>query len=169
MALYNLLFGFEGRFGRAMWWGLGLASGFILFFAVNGGTYAWDLWQDNDEIGGLRTIGIAASFLAAILVAFAAAVSTCAVGVRRLHDRNKSGIWLVLLYGVPALVWLLPCDLLDEAPALLLTIANAAVLVWQMVELGFLRGTIGANDYGPDPLIYGLQEPGVADPGWPAG
>jgi uncharacterized membrane protein YhaH (DUF805 family) len=27
-----------------------------------------------------------------------------------------------------------------------------AITIWAIVELGFLRGTIGPNRYGPDPL-----------------
>ena len=27
-----------------------------------------------------------------------------------------------------------------------------AITVWAIVELGFLRGTLGPNRYGPDPL-----------------
>jgi uncharacterized membrane protein YhaH (DUF805 family) len=25
-------------------------------------------------------------------------------------------------------------------------------VVWALVEIGFLRGTVGPNQYGPDPL-----------------
>jgi uncharacterized membrane protein YhaH (DUF805 family) len=31
-------------------------------------------------------------------------------------------------------------------------IAGFAISIWALVELGFLRGTSGPNDYGPDPL-----------------
>jgi uncharacterized membrane protein YhaH (DUF805 family) len=50
-----------------------------------------------------------------------------AVNVKRWHDRGKSGMWL--------LIWLVPVI----GP------------IWLLVELGFLRGTDGWNDYGPDP------------------
>jgi uncharacterized membrane protein YhaH (DUF805 family) len=30
-----------------------------------------------------------------------------------------------------------------------------ALSIWCLVELGFLRGTAGANAYGPDPLASG--------------
>lgn len=31
-------------------------------------------------------------------------------------------------------------------------LASLAISIWALVELGFLRGTVGANRYGPDPL-----------------
>jgi uncharacterized membrane protein YhaH (DUF805 family) len=50
-----------------------------------------------------------------------------AVMTKRYHDRNKSA-WWILLCLVPIV-----------GP------------IWQLVELGLLRGTDGTNDYGPDP------------------
>jgi uncharacterized membrane protein YhaH (DUF805 family) len=48
--------------------------------------------------------------------------------VRRWHDRDKSG-WMVLINVFPILGWL-----------------------WTISELGFLRGTVGPNRFGEDPL-----------------
>jgi uncharacterized membrane protein YhaH (DUF805 family) len=50
------------------------------------------------------------------------------VSVKRWHDRNKSGRW-VLVNLVPVIGWL-----------------------WQLIECGFLRGTVGPNRFGQDPL-----------------
>jgi len=49
------------------------------------------------------------------------------VMVKRLHDRGRSG-WFVLLVFVPL------------------------VNLWPLIEISFLRGTRGSNNYGPDPL-----------------
>ena len=51
-----------------------------------------------------------------------------AVSVKRWHDRDKSG-WWVLLNLLPVVGWL-----------------------WALVENGFLRGTRGPNRFGDDPL-----------------
>src|SRR4051794_22767092 len=51
------------------------------------------------------------------------------VQIRRWHDRNKSG-WWVLLNFVPVLGQL-----------------------WILLECGLLRGTIGDNRFGCDPVI----------------
>lgn len=50
-----------------------------------------------------------------------------ALGVKRLHDRGRSG-WFFLLTLVPILN------------------------LWPMIEIYFLRGTQGSNNYGTDPL-----------------
>ena len=50
-----------------------------------------------------------------------------AVAVKRWHDRDQSG-WMNLIALIPVLN------------------------LWALVELGFLRGTVGANQYGPDPI-----------------
>jgi uncharacterized membrane protein YhaH (DUF805 family) len=48
--------------------------------------------------------------------------------IKRCHDRGKSGWWCLLL------------------------IIPFVGFIWALVDLGILQGTIGANDYGPDPL-----------------
>jgi uncharacterized membrane protein YhaH (DUF805 family) len=70
-------------------------------------------------------------------------VSLTAVGIKRLHDRDKSGRWLLPMYLVPVIFYLAP----------IFTVAAAsALIIWPLVEFGFLRGTQGPNTYGPDPL-----------------
>ena len=84
-------------------------------------------------------------------------ISSLAVGVKRLHDRNKSGWYLVLFYIVPGILVRRHRDRHDHggfhhaSPACLALVAFA-IGVWAFVELGCLRGTIGANQYGPDPV-----------------
>lgn len=50
-----------------------------------------------------------------------------ALAVKRCHDRNKTGFF-ILLSALPILNF------------------------WVLIELWFLRGTPGDNNYGPDPL-----------------
>jgi len=83
-----------------------------------------------------------------------------AIAVRRLHDRNKSDEWAWFFLGTPLfgnlISWLaqpLPAILsVSVYPLLLLQLAIQVVSLWALVELGFLRGTIGDNRFGPDPL-----------------
>jgi uncharacterized membrane protein YhaH (DUF805 family) len=163
MSVHHLLFGFEGRIGRAMFFGLGIAVGVVLLAAVAVSQSAWIRWHEAHELVSLRLIGIATTWMLASFVAFVAAVSFCAIAARRLHDRDKSSAWLLLFYGVPVLVWLAPCNLLADTLAFLVGSAEVAILVWQLVELGCMRGTIGTNDYGPDPLLADLHERRLAD------
>jgi uncharacterized membrane protein YhaH (DUF805 family) len=50
-----------------------------------------------------------------------------ALCVKRAHDRGRSG-WFVLVFLIPL------------------------VQLWPLIELSFVRGTKGNNEYGPDPL-----------------
>jgi uncharacterized membrane protein YhaH (DUF805 family) len=79
---------------------------------------------------------------------------------KRLHDRNRSGYWLLIMYGVPAVVFLGLVTLLEQQSTLLrdypyAMIVGYAILgpigLWAFAELFYLRVTFGANRYGPDP------------------
>ena len=71
-------------------------------------------------------------------------VSVTAVGIKRLHDRDKSGWWLLLLYLVPVIFYVAP---------FMTMAAGWAVLIWPLVEFGFLPGARESNRYGADPLV----------------
>jgi uncharacterized membrane protein YhaH (DUF805 family) len=136
MDIVNLLFSFRGRINRAKYW---VAALIYLFLAILVGVIA----------------GMTASFmiatLLAIIVYIPVMISAAAVGVKRLHDRNKSGWWLLLLYLLPtAFGW--AGMVLGGAMNAVLSLVSFVISLWALVELGFLRGTVGPNQYGPDPL-----------------
>ena len=84
-------------------------------------------------------------------------ISGVAVGIKRLHDRNRSGWYLLLFYLAPtALVvaGILIGVTMDETTIVstILGVAAGITGVWAFVEMGCLRGTIGVNQYGPDPV-----------------
>jgi uncharacterized membrane protein YhaH (DUF805 family) len=82
-----------------------------------------------------------------------------AVLVKRIHDRDKSG-WLVVLPSAMVVLMLLGIVAgfaADSIPAAVtLAVAFGAALVgiaiWFFVEFGCMRGTVGPNRHGPDPL-----------------
>jgi uncharacterized membrane protein YhaH (DUF805 family) len=66
--------------------------------------------------------------LAASLLVFLPSIWVgLAIMAKRYHDRDKSAWWILIC---------------------LIPIIGG---IWQLVELGCLRGTDGSNDYGPDP------------------
>ena len=81
-----------------------------------------------------------------------------AIAVKRGHDREMPLWLLVVFFGAGAVLDLLTVLQLngtDEEPSMLsifiavpFTVLGLALLV----ELGFRRGTVGPNQYGPDPL-----------------
>jgi uncharacterized membrane protein YhaH (DUF805 family) len=82
-------------------------------------------------------------------------VSYLAIGVKRLHDRDRSGWWIVVFYIVP---WRLGSvvNVADkqgnDTVGLVAGLVGLVCVIWGLVELGFLRGTRGPNRFGPDPL-----------------
>jgi uncharacterized membrane protein YhaH (DUF805 family) len=72
--------------------------------------------------------------------------------VARLHDRNRSGWWLVMPLAVLAFGTGLAMRL--RLPLLLQATAGVAVLaaLWLLAEILILPGTRGDNAYGADPL-----------------
>jgi uncharacterized membrane protein YhaH (DUF805 family) len=143
MNLIHLLFGFQGRVNRAKFW-LALLIYVVFFFAV---------------------IGIAMAFSSSMSVMLGAAliayipliISGVAVGIKRLHDRNKSGWWLLVFYFGPLAMNMFSYYVLggeDDGglPNQVLIYVSFAINIWALVELGCLRGTIGGNQYGGDPL-----------------
>jgi uncharacterized membrane protein YhaH (DUF805 family) len=84
-------------------------------------------------------------------------ISSIAVGVKRLHDRGKSGWWLVLFYAVPGILTAAAPP--TEIAGNLLLVLSAAIEIWALVELGCLPGTAGPNQYGPDPLAVVAAQP----------
>jgi uncharacterized membrane protein YhaH (DUF805 family) len=83
------------------------------------------------------------------LFLLATLVPSLAVSVRRLHDTNRSGWWLLLSCGPYVLMLLL----LFAGMLSLVMIVSLLALAGGLVLLVFmvLEGTRGPNQYGPDP------------------
>lgn len=152
----SLLFSFRGRINRGKWW-LALVI-FIVYgvlaSAVAGVILAGSFAGSGFGVGVMVGLGVVAI---AYLVALYAGI---AVGVKRLHDRNKSGWWIVLFYIVPGVLGAVGEISSDESPVtLLLALITLVLYVWMFVELACLRGTVGPNKYGPDPLEADETQP----------
>ena len=108
----DLLFKFDGRINRGKYW-LGILTIYVVVWAVaiiaalTNSTFLW---------------------VVAGIIILIAIWPSLALQVKRWHDRDKSGWWI--------LIQLIP-------------LVGA---IWALVENGFLAGTPGPNQYGPDPL-----------------
>jgi uncharacterized membrane protein YhaH (DUF805 family) len=76
-----------------------------------------------------------------------------ATATKRLHDRDRSGWWLVPFFVVPALFDQFS-DLLPTNSNWVLAVAWAVHIpwFWGLVEMFIVPGTSGDNRFGPDPL-----------------
>jgi uncharacterized membrane protein YhaH (DUF805 family) len=89
----------------------------------------------------------------AITLSLLQLVPNLMVAIKRLHDRNKSGWWLLFFIVPPQLLEFVAGQLFGNEPiSYVLRIPAIVVTLWMIVELGFLRGTIGPNRFGDDPL-----------------
>jgi uncharacterized membrane protein YhaH (DUF805 family) len=147
MDVGNLFFKFSGRINRAKFWIAVLvfaAIHLILATAI----YATDGSAIVQSINGM--LGIVTM------------ISSLAVSTKRLHDRNKSGWYILVFYG-PAIGLALISKVVGASllvgPFIMLLLA--AILIWMFVELGCLRGSIGGNAYGPDPIAPEVLTPPV--------
>ena len=111
MSTTRILFGLRGRVPRKVFWLYGVLGPLLLSAMA-------------EMLLGI--VGV--SERRAELLTTALLVWPCtAVGVKRWHDRDKSG-WWVLVWLIPLIGWL-----------------------WTLIGNGALRGSVGANRFGADP------------------
>jgi uncharacterized membrane protein YhaH (DUF805 family) len=141
MDLRQLLFSFHGRINRAQYW---LS---MLIYTIVGGILG--------VIGAVLDQNLAYLLLAAV-AELAVLVSSLAVFIKRLHDRNKSAWWLLPFYLVPCVLAVIGAGVEMASGSWVVmgfcSMAALAIGIWAFVEWGCLRGTVGPNRYGPDPL-----------------
>src|SRR5215510_14620518 len=132
MSVVQLLFGFSGSINRAKYWLTVLISCLVLIVFV---------------IALPPVFGLALVILVVPIATII--VSSIAVGIKRLHDRDMSGWWLFVFYALPAVfdasVWF---AIGWHSLFAVLPVAGVALRIWGFVVLGCLRGTAGANAYG---------------------
>lgn len=130
---------FAGRATRKEYWGKCLKVSLPTILIC--GLLTWAMLEseiknfgadDGGEVGAVAILACLGNVAVGIWAFFA----MLPVTVRRLHDRNMSGRWLLLFWGLqflPGAGWI-------------------AGLV-QFIIVGCLAGTRGPNRYGPDPRV----------------
>lgn len=161
------LFSFEGRINRAKYWLAGLVivcwmSFFVfIFFCISvpfGGPRTFNI--DINDIFGLADPAtwrpLTRADIPSVIVHGVATPLFLwvflATSVKRLHDRDKSGWWMVLFFVLPGLYKQFGDRLPDSRFLLPVAIAVFMLLIWGGVELYFLKGTRSSNLFGPNPL-----------------
>ena len=125
----------SGRFTRLQWGRFQICA--MLFASIN-------IANDTLRVG----------FVVLAVAVFV--VTWIIVDLKRRHDRNKTAWWVELFYAAPFLLdtsaYLKGADY-----ALYFSVPARLINVWALIELGFLRGTFGANRFGDDPT--GVEGP----------
>ena len=120
MSIWSILFSYKGRISRrtywcavAMWDLVFCICIAVVFFSIESSSF-------------IVTVPFALLLLLLFYVGYP-------IGIKRWHDRDKSGWWVLVVF-IPIIgVW------------------------WTIVECGFLKGTEGANRFGMDPLLDRLN------------
>jgi uncharacterized membrane protein YhaH (DUF805 family) len=188
----EFLLSFDGRINRTKYWYalyIGMTSClvrlvFLVFwvFALNAifGTSVksvhlniYDIFNDPPSFPLRVSFGAGGRAWLVSLLFYASATPTfvfairllAATAVRRLHDRNKSGWWIVPFLIAPGLLGKVGDWLGDSYPADFVMLVMIALGLWGFVEMLCLSGTSGPNRFGPDPLAPVHRSPGAA-PNW---
>ncbi len=151
--IISLLTTTDGRIGRQQWW-IGVVALIVVSIVAS-------------IILGIISFGNAAvmAWLAVVLNLVLIWPSYC-IGIKRRHDRDNDGTDLKILIAGSVIINLLQASgvgvsmtdmggVMVPVPAIWLGIINfafAIFAIYMLVQLGFLKGTTGANTYGPDPL-----------------
>ncbi len=121
-------FSFRGRISRSTYW--------LKYFLPWMGLYiALSFISAFAGMGAVGAAGAEADLAAATTAGFIVMIvslvglwPSLAAAVKRCHDRGRSG-WFLLLAMIPL------------------------INLWVLVEVYFLRGTVGENKYGPDTVV----------------
>lgn len=155
MPIISPFVSFHGRITRRTFW-----VGLIVLTAFSPFAFSTLISSDpfSDLILKAQQLGLK-GLIWSIAIIFALA----ALLTKRLHDRNKTGLYAVLFYG-PALLkavqfytgyaaggeWLSSLTEWADGWGWLIGLELGAVGLWFLVELG-LYGPVDPNKYGPDP------------------
>jgi uncharacterized membrane protein YhaH (DUF805 family) len=119
-------FTLSGRSPRREYWlvSLGIYIGWTLL-----------LMGVSTDFRSAQLSGTSQSKFIEFLLFLPATLLTLPVNVRRLHDLNLSGWWVIL------------CNILEGIPTINILIAFA-----EFVVFGCIKGTLGPNKFGNDPI-----------------
>src|SRR5215510_196241 len=112
--MQSLLFSFQGRVNRAKFWLVHVLMWVIVcvVFAVIGGSAV----MSGDPEAALKSVGAVGGIVLLVIYILMIWIGL-AIAVKRWHDRNKSGWWVLIVF-VPVVG-----------------------TIWYLIECGFLPGT----------------------------
>lgn len=176
--LVSNFIGFDGRLNRQPFWISAIVLGVVVMIItlVLLPVLGLSVMPNLPPLGGdTSTADIAAALGAAqsrgawisIVLFLVFLYPGAALAIKRRHDRNSSGLDVWIYYGLSLITLVLtalgvgmtPTDfgngVVMNMPGPIITGLNLIMgvyAIYLLVVLGFLKGTAGPNNYGPDPL-----------------
>lgn len=167
----------EGRIPRKTFW-LGilgivvvnLVISFLIFPLVGLGMPSAEAivaaQSDPAALSALMSGAMQASGWGSLILFVIFAYPMYAIYLKRRHDRDNNGLDAIIFLGVIAVTLLMQAlgfaytvtdvgGVSIPTPSMIFSILGIVMLVYSiymLVVCGFLRGTAGPNQYGPDPL-----------------
>ena len=154
MDFNHLLFSLEGRISRQPFWvgtAIVVLASLVLTLALG---HLFGVSPD-EMIAKKRSVKAAKLDFLVNLIMFWPGF---AITVKRLHDRDRNSTTAVLLYALFAVASAMEVFGLNGSPQapsmtyLGVVLTMVGIGLWMLVDLGFLKGSQGNNQYGPDPL-----------------
>ena len=149
MDMGHLYTSFEGRINRAKYWLGAIVLGIISMVVLYGSIYA---------AGGSILELDSRTRMITLIVQLVFLYPSAALMVKRLQDRNRPGYFAafllvpLVLKGVTDVMGLTGNPFDQNALDYVFLAIIVVAAIWAFVEIGCLRGTVGPNQYGPDPL-----------------
>jgi len=166
----SYFFSFQGRINRAKLWlfipiMIGIYIVYFFLFSILFGSSIFAMLKGGSAGLAAGGASIGAGMLLTCILSIAIIVASIALTVKRLHDRDKGAVWLLVFWLLPFVLNMIV--LVNRFAAMsagdgtmgaansalgVLSLISFAISIWAFVELYCLRGTAGDNRYGPDPL-----------------
>ena len=148
----------DGRIGRQAWWigvivliVVAIVLNFILGAVMGGGMPSLDQLADpNVMLAYAQKQG-----WISLIIGLITAYPYICLSVKRRHDRNNNGydaMGLIAFSLVWSLIQALGVVSAANGIGMVISIVFLIYAIYMLVQLGFLKGTAGPNNYGPDPL-----------------
>ena len=165
MSLFHLLFGFSGRINRGKYWlavvlwlvvwvialPVCLLAGFAILGTnlVDGQLPSGDDWLEKYVRMAVDYAVLFIIFLTLVTVSW---ISAFAIGIKRLHDRNKNGWLIVVFYVVPSILAGIAntSEHAVASPCSGSPLSSSRSGAWW--SLASCAGLSAPTAYGPDPL-----------------
>lgn len=145
MSVERLLNYASGRCDRRTFW---VSQLMILWLAGSSIRFAVSL-VTKQSAGAALSVGLTASALIFLTLAIAIPARIL-FDLRRLHDRGKTGLWLVIVWVPVIAKWLLHdnAHAAGGAVQVIVSLAFYLAMAWYVIDLGFLPGEDDVNAYG---------------------